>query len=71
MLLPLCGFEIGKSPISGGYSRFVSFLGRLCKLPDIFFGGLIQVQAILGVIQFLLLNSNGSLIISRKESKAF
>ena len=53
----------------------MSFFGRLCKLSDSFFlggGGVVDlVGANLGVIQFLYLNSNMSLIISRNESKAF
>ena len=48
------------------------FLGRLCKLSDIFFflGGGNPVRGIFGVIQFLYLNTNMSLIIAemRKET---
>ena len=85
MLLPFWGFEIGQCPVFRGvFKIFVSFLGRLCKFPNIclfvcccfFFGGgggggVDPVRAILGVIQFLYLNSNMSLIISRNASKAF
>ena len=56
-------FQIGQSPIFGGCQIFVSFLGKLCKLSDIFRVG-DPVRAILGVIQFFYLNSNMSLIIS-------
>ena len=53
----------------------MSIFGRLCKLFDIFFlgGGLgvDPVRAIFGVIQFLYLNNNMSLIVSRNASKAF
>ena len=50
------GFQIGQSLIFGGCQIFVSF-------SDIFRGD--PVQAILGVIQFLYLNSNMTLIISQ------
>ena len=49
---------------SGDCQIFVSFLGRLCKRFDIFRGKGDPVRAILGVIQFLYLNSNMSLIIN-------
>ena len=62
MLLPFLGFKLGKEIFSGGCQIFVSFSGRLCKLSDIFRGD--PVRAILGIIQFLYLNSNMSLIIS-------
>ena len=73
MLFLFGGFEIGQSPIFGVFKIFVAFLSRLCKLPDIWRGGggVDPVRAISGVIQFLYLNSNMSLIISRKASKAF
>ena len=32
------GFQIGQSPIFVELTEFVSFLGRLCKLSDIFGG---------------------------------
>ena len=66
-------FEIGQSPIFGGVARVVPFLDRLCKLSDIFWGwgmAVDTVRAIFGVIQFLYLNNNMSLIISRNASEA-
>ena len=55
-------FQIGQSPFSSSCQIFVLFLGRLCKRFDIFVSD--PVRAILGVYQFLYLNSNVSLIIN-------
>ena len=69
----IIGIQTIQTLIWGGgevFKIFVSFLGRLCKLPEIWRAGG-TVRAILEVIQFLYLNSNVSLIITREASKAF
>ena len=63
MLLPFGRLEIGQSPIFGGHSRFLCHFWAGCANFPTFGarGGVSyfsRVQAILGVIQFLYLNSN-------------
>ena len=65
----LPNFKLGKVLFSGVARFLCHFLGGLCKLFNVFRGD--PVWAILGVIQFLYLNSNMSLIINLPNPEEF